>query len=40
MCDKVYYEVFADDMQIVEKELDPGETVIAEALELIRESSV
>ncbi len=40
MCDEVDYEVFGDDMQIVEKELDPGETVIAEALELIREPSV
>jgi len=30
-CHKVDYEVFGDDMQIVEVELDPGETVIAEA---------
>ena len=28
---EVDYEVFGDDMQIVEVELDPGETVIAEA---------
>lgn len=30
-CHKVDYEIFGDDMQIVEVELDPGETVIAEA---------
>lgn len=30
-CHEVDYEVFGDDMQIVEVELDPGETVIAEA---------
>ncbi|MCP4664751.1 MAG: TIGR00266 family protein [Deltaproteobacteria bacterium] len=30
-CHKVDYELFGDDMQIVEVELDPGETVIAEA---------
>ena len=30
-CDEVDYEIFGDDMQIVEVELDPGETVIAEA---------
>lgn len=29
--DDVDYEVFGDDMQIVEIELDPGETVVAEA---------
>ena len=27
----VDYEIFGDDMQIVEIELDPGETVVAEA---------
>ena len=30
-CHEVDYELFGDDMQIVEIELDPGETVIAEA---------
>ena len=30
-CHKVDYEIFGDDMQVVEVELDPGETVIAEA---------
>jgi len=30
-CHEVDYEVFGDDMQVVEVELDPGETVIAEA---------
>ena len=30
-CHKVDYEILGDDMQIVEVELDPGETVIAEA---------
>jgi uncharacterized protein (TIGR00266 family) len=30
-CHKVDYELIGDDMQIVEVELDPGETVIAEA---------
>ncbi len=30
-CDKVDYEIIGDDMQIVEVELDPGETVVAEA---------
>lgn len=30
-CHKVDYEIFGDDMQTVEVELDPGETVIAEA---------
>jgi uncharacterized protein (TIGR00266 family) len=30
-CHEVEYELFGDDMQIVEVELDPGETVIAEA---------
>lgn len=30
-CHEVDYQLFGDDMQIVEVELDPGETVIAEA---------
>lgn len=30
-CHEVDYEIFGDDMQIVEVELDPGEVVIAEA---------
>ena len=30
-CHDVDYEVFGDDMQIVEVELDPGESIIAEA---------
>ena len=30
-CHEVDYEIFGDDMQIVEVELDPGEKVIAEA---------
>ncbi len=30
-CHEVDYEIFGDDMQLVEVELDPGETVIAEA---------
>ncbi len=30
-CHEVDYEIFGDDMQLVEIELDPGETVIAEA---------
>lgn len=30
-CHEVDFELFGDDMQIVEVELDPGETVIAEA---------
>ncbi len=30
-CHEVDYEIFGDDMQIVEVELDPGEIVIAEA---------
>lgn len=30
-CHEIDYEVFGDDMQYVEVELDPGETVIAEA---------
>ena len=30
-CHKVDYEIFGDDMQIVEVELDLGETVVAEA---------
>ena len=29
--DVIDYQIFGDDMQIVEVELDPGETVIAEA---------
>ena len=31
ICHAVDYEIFGNDMQIVEAELDPGETVIAEA---------
>jgi len=31
ICHEVDFEIFGDDMQIVEIELDPGETVIAEA---------
>ena len=31
LCHEVDYEIFGDDMQIVEVELDPNETVIAEA---------
>ena len=31
LCHEVDYEIFGDDMQIVEVELDPDETVIAEA---------
>jgi len=31
ICDEIDYEIFGDDMQIVEIELDPQETVIAEA---------
>ena len=31
ICDEVDYEIYGDDMQIVEVELDPDETVIAEA---------
>ena len=31
LCHEVDYEIFGDDMQIVEIELDPSETVIAEA---------
>lgn len=31
LCHEVDYEIFGDDMQIVEVELDPGEVVIAEA---------
>ena len=31
ICHEVDYEIFGNDMQIVEIELDPGETVIAEA---------
>ena len=30
-CDEVDFEIFGDDMQLVEVELDPGETVVAEA---------
>lgn len=30
-CHKIDYEIFGDDMQVVEVELDPRETVIAEA---------
>ena len=30
-CDDISYRIIGDDMQIVEIELDPGETVIAEA---------
>lgn len=30
-CHEVDYEIFGDDMQVVEVELDPGETVVAEA---------
>ncbi len=30
-CHEVDYEIFGDDMQTVEVELDPGETLIAEA---------
>ncbi len=30
-CHEVDYQIFGDDMQIVEVELDPGETVVAEA---------
>ena len=30
-CHEVDYEILGDDMQIVEIELDPGETVVAEA---------
>jgi uncharacterized protein (TIGR00266 family) len=30
-CHEVDFEIFGDDMQIVEVELDPGETVVAEA---------
>ena len=30
-CHEVDYEILGDDMQMVEVELDPGETVIAEA---------
>lgn len=31
ICHEIDYEIFGDDMQVVEVELDPGETVIAEA---------
>ena len=30
-CHEVDYRIIGDDMQIVEVELDPGETVVAEA---------
>ncbi len=30
-CQEIDYEIFGNDMQVVEVELDPGETVIAEA---------
>ena len=30
-CHEVDYEIVGDDMQMVKVELDPGETVIAEA---------
>ena len=30
-CHEIDYEIIGDDMQLVEIELDPGETVIAEA---------
>jgi hypothetical protein len=30
-CHEIDYEIFGDDLQLVEVELDPGETVIAEA---------
>ena len=30
-CHEVDYEIYGDDMQVVEVELDPEETVIAEA---------
>ncbi len=30
-CHEIDYEIFGDDMQIVEIELDPNETVVAEA---------
>ncbi len=30
-CHEVDHEIFGDDMQVVEVELDPGETVVAEA---------
>jgi uncharacterized protein (AIM24 family) len=30
-CHEVDYEIFGDDMQVVEVELDNGETVVAEA---------
>lgn len=31
ICDKIDYEIIGDDLQVVEIELDPGESVIAEA---------
>ncbi len=30
-CEEIDYQIFGNDMQVVEVELDPGETVIAEA---------
>ena len=30
-CKEIDYEIFGNDMQVVEVELDPGETFIAEA---------
>lgn len=30
-CHEVDYKIIGDDMQVVEVELDPGETVVAEA---------
>lgn len=30
-CHEVHYEILGDDMQVLEVELDPGQTVIAEA---------
>src|SRR5215475_3701868 len=31
VCDEIDFEIFGDDLQLVEVELDPDETVIAEA---------
>lgn len=36
-CHEVDYEIIGNDMQIVEIELDPGETVVAEAGAIERE---
>ena len=30
-CEEIDYQIYGNDMQVVELELDPGETVIAEA---------